>query len=179
MKPALVLLSILALGSWQSGMAQNESRKLIGEDRAGQIALAQVEAGRVEFIERKVDRAKTVYEVYVMQGDTLCRTVVDGYTSVVDTVIVDVESGRERLKARILSQKRAELAAKAAVAGDIMRWRLRRAGGNWFYRFQIETPNGTLKEVYVKEHDFKVARVKTFRALDKNIADAETKPQTN
>jgi len=179
MKPTLMLLSILAVGFWESGMAQNEDRKLIGDDRASQIALAKADSGRVEFIERRVDENKAVYEVYVMQGDTLRKTSVDSYTGVVDTVIIDAENGRARLQARILSQKRAELAAKAAVAGDIMRWRLRHEGGNWFYRFQIETPNGKLKEVYVNEHDFKVARVKTFRTLDKDIAGATAKPQTN
>jgi len=179
MKPTLMLLSILAAGFWESGMAQNENRKLIGEDRAGQIAMAKAVSGRVEFIERRVDADKTVYEVYVMQGDTLCKTIVDSYTGLVDTMIVDTENGRARLQARLLSKKRAELAAKAAVAGDIMRWRLRHEGGNWFYRFQIETPNGKLKEVYVNEHDFKVTRIKTFRTLDKDIAGATAKPQNN
>jgi uncharacterized membrane protein YkoI len=179
MKPTLMLLSILAVGFCEPGMAQNENRKLIGEDRAGQIALAQAASGRVEFTERRVDGNKAVYEVYVMQGDTLRKTIIDSYTGVVDTLIVDTVNGRACLQARILSQKRAKLAAKAAVAGEVMRWRLRLEDGIWFYRFQIETANSELKEVYVNEQDFKVACVKTFRVLDKDSAGATGKPKPN
>lgn len=179
MKLALLALSIFILGETESGWAQKENRRLIGEEQAQQLALAKVGAGRVEFTERKVTAAKTVYEVYVMLGDTLCKTVVDGYTSVIDTVLVDAVNGRERLQARMLSQKRAALAAKAAVSGVILRWRLRHEGVHWFYRFQIETPQGQIKEVYVNEYDFKVTEIKTVRALDKDVADIATSIRPN
>lgn len=172
MKLALWFLSICVAGYMESAWAQKENRRLIGDERAQQIALAKVGAGRTEFTERKVSAAKTVYEVYVMRGDTLCKAIIDGYTSAVDTVIVDAVHGRERLQGRMLSQKRAALAAKTAISGVILRWRLRQEDENWFYRFQIETPKGQIKEIYVNEYDFKVARVKIFRELDKDIAEA-------
>jgi len=178
MKLTLWILSILVFGEIKSGWGQKENRRLLGEERAQQIALAKVGAGRVEFTERKVKPAKTVYEVYVMRSDTLCKTVIDGYTSMIDTVLIDAVTGRERLQARMLSQKRAALAAKAAVRGVILRWRLRYEDEHWFYRFQIETAKGQLKEVYVNEYDFKVTDIKTVRALDKDMADiaASVKP---
>jgi len=140
MKRTLLLLCLWAVCDVESGWAQKENRRLIGDERVQQIALAKIGAGRVEFTERRVKAAKTVYEVYVMRGDTLCKAVVDGYTSALDTIIVDAVNGRERIQARMLSQKRATLAAKAAMSGVILRWRLRHEGENWFYRFQIETP---------------------------------------
>lgn len=167
MKHALMLLSIWAVGFSELGFAQNEGRKLIGEDRAHQVALTKVGAGRVEFIERRGDEPEMVYEVYVMQGDTLFKTVIDAYTSALDTIIIDAKNGRRRLQARILAKKRAELVAKAAVAGEVMRWRLKHEDGGWFYRFQIETPDGKLKEVYVDEYNFKVVRVKSPKIQSK------------
>lgn len=161
MKHALLVLSIWAVGFSASGFAQNEGRKLIGEDRAQQVALSKVGAGRVEFIERRGDEPEMVYEVYVMKGDTLFKTLIEAYNGALDTIIVDAQNGRRRLEARMFAKKRAELVAKAAVAGEVMRWRLKHEDGIWFYRFQIETPEGKIKEVYVNEYNFKVTRIKS------------------
>lgn len=179
MKRALMILSLCAFGAMENGWAQKETRRLIGEERAQKLAVNKVGAGRVEFTERKVKAAKTVYEVYVMQGDTLCKVTVDGYTSAIDALIVDPMTGRDRLQARVLSQKRAALAAKAVVSGVILRWRLRYESEKWFYRFQIETPKGQIKEVYVNEYDFKVTRIKMVHALDTDMANISASPQPN
>lgn len=177
MKFSFLLLSFWICGGAENCWAQKDSRRLIGDERASQLALAKVGVSRVEFIERKAKAEKTIYEVYLMRGDTLRKVTIDGYTSVIDTVIVDVTNGRERLQARVLSQRRAALAAKAAVKGEILRWRLRYENENWFYRFQIETLQGQLKEIYVTEYDFKVARIKTVRTLDTDIANISASPQ--
>jgi uncharacterized membrane protein YkoI len=175
-----MLLSILAVGLAESGIAQREGRKLIGEDRAGEIALTKVGAGRVEFIERRGDNLTMVYEAYVMQGNTLFKTIIDSYTGVLNTIVVDSVNGRCRLQARMLSKKRAELAAKATVAGEVTRWRLKYENNIWCYRFQIETAEGQVKEVYVDERNFKVLQVKAAKVQsNEKLLEAAVKIDPN
>jgi len=163
MKPTRMLFGILAVGFVALGITQIKGRKVIEEDQAHQIALAKLGAGKVRFSERRRDRARTIYEVYVTRNDTLLRVVVDGATSAVDTVMVDAENSRSRLQARLIAKKRAETAALAAVPGEVARWKIKNNGDNWFYRFFIETSDGKLKEVYVDGDNFKVVRVREIK----------------
>jgi uncharacterized membrane protein YkoI len=163
LKPALMLTMGAFIGFMKMGMAQtNGHNKLIKEDRACQIATEKLGASRVEFIERIGDDHRTVYEVYIMKGDTLLKAVVNGYTSKVDTVNVYTDASREKLQARILAKTRAENVALAAVSGEVARWKLKYDDGLWCYRFRIETPDGKLKEVFVDRYSFKLVRVKEY-----------------
>jgi len=167
MKPTLMLCGIWVVGISELGMAQVETRKLIKDEQACEVAMTKIGARRIAFVERKGKENRAYYEVYVMRGDTLVKAVVDGYTGKLDTVIIEAKNGRQRLEARMLAQRRAEVAAKAAVMGEVTRWKLKTNGERWSYRFQIETPDGKLKEVYVDENNFKVLRVKALKTSDK------------
>ncbi len=132
----------------------------MNEDRLRELVKDKLSPGRVEFIERKDNDSLTVYEYYLMQGDTLRKFVVNARTGVVDTVFVETQQGRAMLMARQIAQTRAESAALTAVAGEIIRWKLKKSEGVWFYKFRIATLKGKLKDVFVDKESFEVKRVR-------------------
>lgn len=147
-------------------VAQAASGKIMSEDRLRELVKDRLTLGQLEFIERRDDDSLTVYEYFLMRGDTLHKVVVNARNGAIDTVIVEAQQGRSQLQARLIAFARAEVAALQAVAGEIMRWKLKRSEGVWFYKFRIETAKGKLKDVFVDKESFEVKRVRKYEQVD-------------
>ncbi len=160
MHPVTFIKIGVCMLAMESAIGQVANKKPIGEDQALEAVKANLQRGRVEFVERKSDGDKTVYDFYIMRGDTLVNAVVNGHTRTIDSISVDFKTGRQRLEARKLSKARAEAAALKEVPGEVTRWKLRQFEKYLCYRFHIETPKKKWKEVYVDAGNYKVIRVK-------------------
>lgn len=147
-------------------VAQAATGKIMSEERLRTLVKDRLTFGQLEFIERRDDDSLTVYEYFLMRGDTLQKIVVNARSGQVDTVIVEAEQGRAQLRARQIAFARAESAAREAVAGEIIRWKLKRSEGLWFYKFRIATPKGKLKDVFVDKESFKVKRVRPYEQVE-------------
>lgn len=165
MKNACLLFSIMVTLSTTPVAAQPEAGKIINEERVRELVKAQLTLGRLEFVERRDDDSLTVYEYFLMQGDTLHKVLVNGRSGGVDTVIVEAKQGRAILQARQIAQTRAEAAALAAVKGEILRWKLKKSEGVWFYKFRIATPKGKLKDIFVDKESFEVKHVRKHEEI--------------
>ena len=171
MNPIALLMAGVLMLAMESGIAQDAKTKPIGEEQAQEIAMAKVGAGRVEFMERKSDGAKTFYEIYIMRGDTLVKASIDGYRSAIDSINIDAKAGRQRLQARQLAYKRAKSVAEKEATGETLRWKIRKVDNVWCYRFFIETTDKRSKEVYVDGNTFKVVRVRSLINVEQAAID--------
>lgn len=160
MHPVTFITIGACIVAMETSLGQVAHKKPIDEDQALEVVKASLQRGRVEFVERKSDGDKTVYDFFIMRGDTLVNAVVNGHTSAIDSISFDVTTGKQRLEARKLSKARAEAAALKEVPGEVTRWKLRQFEKYWCYRFHIETIDKKWKEVYIDAGNYKVIRVK-------------------
>lgn len=162
MKKTLLLFTTAVLLCQTRAIAQPVYGKIMNEDRVRELVKDHLALGQLEFVERKDDDSLTVYEYFLLHEDTLHKVLVNGRAGTVDTIIVELQNGRAQLQARQLAYTRAETAALAAVAGEVMRWKLKKSEGKWFYKFRIETAKGKFKDVFVDKESFEVARVRNY-----------------
>ncbi len=160
MKTACLLFATIVSFSAAPVAAQAEVGKIMNEDRLRVLIKDRMGLGKLEFVERRDDDSLTVYEYFLMQGDTLHKVVVNARLGAVDTVIVEAQQGRAVLQARQIALTRAETVALAAVPGEIMRWKLKKSEGVWLYKFRIATIKGKFKDVFVDKESFKVKQVR-------------------
>ncbi len=165
MKTACLLFATMVTFCAVPVAAQAEAGKIMNEDRVRDLIKDKLALGRLEFLERRDDDSLTVYEYFLMHGDTLHKVVVNARRGEIDTVVVDVQQGRAVLQARQIAQTRAEAAALAAVPGEIIRWKLKKSEGVWFYKFRIATLKGKLKDVFVDKESFEVKRVRKHEEI--------------
>lgn len=145
--------------------AQAEAGKITNEERLRELIKDRLALAKLEFIERRDNDSLTVYEYFLMHGDTLHKVVVNARWVRIDTVIVEAQQGRAVLQARQIAQTRAEAAALAKVPGEIIRWKLKKSEGVWFYKFRIATPKGKLKDVFVEKESFEVKHVRKYEEV--------------
>lgn len=160
MKKACLLFTLALIFASAPVSAQAESEKIMNEERLRDLIKDKLALGKLEFVERRDDDSLTVYEYFLMQGDTLHKVVVNARRGKVDTVQVEVAQGRSILQARQIAQTRAEAAALAKIPGEVVRWKLKKSEGVWFYKFRIATPKGKLKDVFVERDSFEVRHVR-------------------
>jgi uncharacterized membrane protein YkoI len=160
MKTTCLLLAAVVTFCAAPVAAQAESGKIMNEERLRGLIKDKLTLGKLEFVERRDDDSLTVYEYFLMQGDTLHKVVVNARRGEIDTVLVEVQQGRAILQARQIAQTRAEAAALAKIPGEIIRWKLKKSEGVWFYKFRVATPKGKLKDVFVEKESFEVKHVR-------------------
>lgn len=165
MKTACLLFAALTIFCAVPVAAQAEAGKINNEERLRELIKDRLVLGKLEFVERRDNDSLTVYEYFFMQGDTLHKVVVNARRVRIDTVIVDAQQGRAVLQARQIAQTRAEAAALAKVPGEIIRWKLKKSEGVWFYKFRIATPKGKLKDVFVEKESFEVKHVRKHEEI--------------
>lgn len=166
MKRICLLLAAAVTSCVATAAAQAETGKIMNEERLRELVKDKLSLGRLEFIERRDDDSLAIYEYFLMQGDTLHKVIVDARKGAVDTIIVEPQQGRTLLQARQIAQARAEAAALAAVQGEIIRWKLKKSEGVWFYKFRVATPKGKLKDVFVEKNSFEVKRVRKHEEVE-------------
>ena len=140
--------------------------RIIHEDRITELVLSKLGSGHVEFVERRDDDTLTIYDVYFTKADTLMKIVCNGRTGTFEVRPLDPAQGRMLLQARMLAKTRAENAALEAVAGQVLRWKLKCEEEKWYYWFRIETPRNKWKNVYIDRDSFEVIKIKTFKKFD-------------
>ncbi len=160
MKKACLLFTLALVFASAPVSAQAESGKIMNEERLRELIKDRLTLGKLEFIERRDDDSLTVYEYFLMHGDTLHKVVVNARRGKIDTVHVAVEQGRAILQARQIAQTRAETAALAKIPGEVIRWKLKKSEGVWFYKFRIATLKGKFKDVFVERDSFEVRHVR-------------------
>lgn len=165
MKIACLLFAALAAFCAAPVAAQAEAGKITNEERLRELIKDRLALAKLEFVERRDNDSLTVYEYFLMQGDTLHKVVVNARRVRIDTVIIDAQQGRAVLQARQIAQTRAEAAALAKIPGEIIRWKLKKSEGVWFYKFRIATPKGKLKDVFVEKESFEVKHVRKYEEI--------------
>ncbi len=147
--------------------------KIINEDRVHDMVMTRIGSGHVAFIERKDDDTLTVYDIYLTKSDTLLKVVFNGRTGGFEMFRLEPEHGHRLLQARMIAKTRAENAALAAVKGQVQRWKLKREGKRWFYRFRIETPKNEWKDVYIDKDSFEVKEVRAAKLNEQKDQDRQ------
>lgn len=154
---------------------QQPRAKIMNEDNVQNLVMARLGSGRIEFVERKDDDTLTTYEIYLAKSDTLMKVIVNGRSGVFESYRLDPQQGHAVLKARMLAKTRAEKVALEAVRGQVLRWKLKREEGHWYYWFRIETvePKNKWKNVYIDKDSFEVKKIKTYKRFEKAAMEGE------
>lgn len=160
MKTAYLVFTTMLFFTGATASAQAESGKIINEERLRDLIKDKLPLGKLEFVERRDDDTLTVYEYFLMQGDTLHKVVVNARHGKIDTVHINVAQGRAALQARQIAYTRAEAAALAKIPGEVIRWKLKKSEGVWFYKIRVATSKGKLKDVFVDRESFEVKHVR-------------------